>query len=174
MLVANLVGRPVDVIFATGGNPAVFAAKDATATIPIVFMIGSDPVEVGLVASLNHPGTNLTGVSLLTSLLVAKRLELLRELVPAATIIAFLVNPNNPNAQSDTRVAHGAAARLGHQLVDISARTEEEIDAAFAILIQRRANALLVNTDAFFLTRRNQIAALAARHAVPTIHDLRE
>jgi putative ABC transport system substrate-binding protein len=173
-LAADLTRRPVAVIFATGGNPAAFAAKAATATIPIVFITGSDPVEVGLVASLNHPGSNVTGVSLFTSLLVAKRLELLRELVPTATIIAFLVNPNNSNAHPDRRVAHDAAARFGQQLVDISARTEEDIDAAFAILIRRQANALLVNTDSFFLTRRNQIAALAARHAVPAIHDLRE
>ena len=173
-LAADLTRRPVAVIFATGGNPAAFAAKVTTTTIPIVFITGSDPVEVGLVASLNHPGSNVTGVSLFTSLLVAKRLELLRELVPAATIIGFLVNPNNSNAQLDTRVAHDAAARFGQQLVDISARSEEDINAAFAMLIQRRANALLVNTDSFFLTRRNQIAALAARHAVPTIHDLRE
>jgi putative tryptophan/tyrosine transport system substrate-binding protein len=173
-LAADLTRRQVAVIFATGGNPAAFAAKAATATIPIVFITGSDPVEVGLVASLNRPGSNITGVSLFTSLLVAKRLELLRELVPTATIIAFLVNPNNSNARSDTRVALTAAARLGQQLVVLSARTENDIDAAFAILVQRGATALLVNTDSFFLGRRNQLAELAARHAIPTIHDLRE
>jgi putative tryptophan/tyrosine transport system substrate-binding protein len=173
-LAADLARRQVAVIFATGGNPPAFAAKAATATIPIVFITGSDPVEVGLVASLNRPGSNVTGVSLFTSLLVAKRLELLRELVPTAIILAFLVNPNNSNAQPDTRVAHAAAARFGQQLVVLSARTENDIDAAFAILVQRRASALLVNTNSFFLTRRNQIAAQAARHVVPTIHDLRE
>jgi putative tryptophan/tyrosine transport system substrate-binding protein len=173
-LAADLARRQAAVIFATGGNPPAFAAKAATATIPIVFITGSDPVEVGLVASLNRPGSNVTGVSLFTSLLVAKRLELLRELVPTATILAFLVNPNNSNAQPDTRVAHAAAARFGQQLAVLSARTENDIDAAFAILVQRRASALLVNTDSFFLTRRNQIAAQAARHVVPTIHDLRE
>jgi putative tryptophan/tyrosine transport system substrate-binding protein len=173
-LAADLARRQAAVIFATGGNPPAFAAKAATAAIPIVFITGSDPVEVGLVASLNRPGSNVTGVSLFTSLLVAKRLELLRELVPTATILAFLVNPNNSNAQPDTRVAHAAAARFGQQLVVLSARTENDIDAAFAILLQRRASALVVNTDSFFLTRRNQIAAQAARHMVPTIHDLRE
>jgi putative tryptophan/tyrosine transport system substrate-binding protein len=173
-LAADLARRQVAVILATGGNPPAFAAKAVTATIPIVFITGSDPVEVGLVASLNRPGGNVTGVSLFTSMLVAKRLELLRELVPTATTIAFLVNPNNSNAKPDTRVAQTAAGGFGQQLVVLSAGTEKDIDVAFATLVQRRANALLVNTDSFFLTRRNQLVALAARHAVPTIHDLRE
>jgi putative tryptophan/tyrosine transport system substrate-binding protein len=173
-LAADLAGRQVAVIFATGGNPPAFAAKAATATIPIVFLIGSDPVEFGLVASLSRPGNNVTGVTLFTSLLVAKRMELLRELVPTATTIAFLVNPNNSNAEPDTRVAQTAARSLGQQLVVLSAGTENDIDAAFETLVQQRTNALLVNTDAFFLARRNQFVALAARHAVPTIHDLRE
>jgi putative tryptophan/tyrosine transport system substrate-binding protein len=173
-LAADLAGRQVAVIFATGGNPPAFAAKAATATIPIVFLIGSDPVKFGLVASLNRPGSNVTGVTLFTSLLVAKRMELLRELVPTATTIAFLVNPKNSNAEPDTRVAQTAAHSLGQQLVVLSAGTEDDIDAAFATVVQQRANALLVNTDAFFLARRNQFVALAARHAVPTIHDLRE
>ena len=162
-LAADLTHRQVAVLLATGGNPAVFAAKEATATIPIVFITGSDPVETGLVDSLSRPGHNVTGVSLFTSLLVAKRLELLRELVPTATTIAFLVNPSNSNARPDTRVAQTAAARFGQQLVVLSSRTENDIDAAIAILVQRRASALLVNTDSFFLTRRNQIAAQAAR-----------
>jgi putative tryptophan/tyrosine transport system substrate-binding protein len=173
-LAADLAGRQVAVIFATGGNPPVFAAKAATATIPIVFLIGSDPVKFGLVASLNRPGSNVTGVTLFTSLLVAKRMELLCELVPTSTTIAFLVNPNNSNAEPDTRVAQTAARSLGQRLVVLSAGSEDDIDAAFATVVQQRANALLVNTDAFFLARRNQFVALAARHAVPTIHDLRE
>jgi putative ABC transport system substrate-binding protein len=173
-LAADLALRQVAVIFATGGNPPALAAKAATTTIPIVFLIGSDPVKFGLVASLNRPGSNRTGVILFTSLLTAKRLELLRELVPTASTIAFLVNPNNSNAEPDTRVAQTAARSLGQQLVVLSACTENDIDSAFATLVQRRANALLVNTDSFFLTRRNQLAALAARHGVATIHDLRE
>src|SRR5262245_8407817 len=173
-LAADLVRRQVAAIFATGGNPPAFAAKAATATIPIVFLVGSDPVEFGLVASLNHPGGNITGVTLFTSLLVAKRLELLHELVPTATKIAILVNPNNSNTEHDTEVTQTAARSLRVQLVVLSASRESDIDAAFATLVQQRANALLVNTDAFFLTRRNQLAALEARYAIPTIHDLRD
>jgi putative ABC transport system substrate-binding protein len=174
MMAADLARRQVTAILATGGNPPVFAVKAATATIPIVFIIGSDPVEVGFVASLSRPGGNVTGVSLFTSLLVAKRLELLRELVPAGTIIAFLVNPDNSNARPDTAVMQAAAARLGQKLIVLSARTEQDIDLAFASLGQQQATALVVNTDAFFLTRRNQLASLEARYAIPTIHDLRE
>jgi len=173
-LAADLARRQVAVIFATGGNPSAFAAKAATTTIPIVFITGSDPVEERLVTSLNRPGGNLTGVSLFTSLLVPKRLELLRELVPTATTIAFLVNPDNSNAQRDTRVAQTTAGSFGQQLVVLRASTENDIDTAFAALVQQRANALVVNTDAFFLGRRNQLVALAAHHAVPTIHDLRD
>jgi putative ABC transport system substrate-binding protein len=174
MMAADLARRQVTAILATGGNPPVLAVKAATATIPIVFIIGSDPVEVGFVASLNRPGGNVTGVSLFTSLLVAKRLELLRELVPAGTIIAFLVNPDNSNARPDTAVMQAAATRLGQKLIVLSARTEQDIDLAFASLGQQQATALVVNTDAFFLTRRNQLASLEARYAIPTIHDLRE
>jgi len=174
MMAADLARRQVTAILATGGNPPVFAVKAATATIPIVFIIGSDPVEVGFVASLNRPGANITGVSLFTSVLVAKRLELLRELVPAAPIIAFLVNPDNSNAQPDTAVMQAAAGRLGQKLIVLSARTDQDIDLAFASLGQQQATALVVNTDAFFLTRRNQLASLEARYAIPTIHDLRE
>src|SRR5262245_42810046 len=173
-LAAELARRQVGAIFATGGNPPAFAAKAATATIPIVFLVGIDPVEFGLVASLNHPGGNITGVTLFTSLLVAKRLELLHELVPTATKIAILVNPNNSNTEHDTEVTQTAARSLRVQLIVLSASRESDIDAAFATLVQQRANALLVNTDAFFLTRRNQLAALEAPYAIPTIHNLRD
>jgi putative ABC transport system substrate-binding protein len=171
---ADLARRQVAVIFATGGNPPAFAAKAATATIPIVFITGSDPVAVGLVASLARPGGNIAGVSLFTSLLVANRVELLRELVSTTTTIAFLVNPNNSNGKLDAKLAQTAAGSFGQRLVVLSAGTENDIDAAFTTLVQHRANALLVNTDGYFLSRRNQLVALAARHAVQTIHDLRE
>jgi putative ABC transport system substrate-binding protein len=173
-LAADLARRQVAVVLATGGNPPALAAKAASATIPIVFIIGSDPVGVGLVASLNRPGGNITGVSLFTSLLLAKRLELLREMVPTATTIAFLVNPNNSNAEPDTKAAHTAARDLARQLVVLHAATEDDIDAAFATLARDRVGALVVNTDAFFLTRREQFATLAARHAIATIHDFKE
>jgi putative tryptophan/tyrosine transport system substrate-binding protein len=173
-LAADLARRQVAVILATGGNPPALAAKAASATIPVVFIIGSDPVEVGLVASLNHPGGNITGVSLFTSLLVAKRLELLREMVPTATTLAFLVNPSNSNAEPDTKVAHTAARELARQLMVLHAATEDDIDAAFATLARDRVGALVVNTDAFFLTRREQFATLAARHEIPIIHDFKE
>jgi putative ABC transport system substrate-binding protein len=172
-LAADLARRQVAVMFATGGNPPAFAAKAATATIPIVFLIGSDPVKFGLVASIARPGGNVTGLTLFTSLLLAKRMELLHQLMPTATTIAILVNPNNSNAEPDTRDAQIAARGIGQQLVVLSASTENDIDAAFATCVQRRANVLLVNTDSFFLARRNQLVALAARHALPTIHDLR-
>jgi putative tryptophan/tyrosine transport system substrate-binding protein len=173
-LAADLAGRRVAAIFATGGNPPVFAAKAATATIPIVFLIGSDPVRFGLVASLNRPGGNITGVTLFTSLLVEKRMQILCEMVPTAGTIGFLVNAGNSNAEPDTAAAQAAARTLGRQLVVLSASTESEIDAAFATLVQQRVHALLVNTDVFFLARRNQFIGLAARHALPLIHDLRE
>jgi putative ABC transport system substrate-binding protein len=173
-LAADLVRRQVAVIFAVGGNPPAFAAKAATATIPIVFLTGSDPVNFGLVTSLNHPGSNVTGVTLFTSLLVGKRMELLRRLVPTAVTVAFLVNPNNSNAEPDTAAAQAAARSLGQRLVVLSAATENDIDAAFGTLVQQRADALFVNTDVFFLAQRNKLVALAARYAVPTIHDLRE
>src|SRR5262249_54933374 len=145
MMAADLARRQVTAILATGGNPPVLAVKAATATTAIVFIIGSDPVAVGFVASLNRPGGNITGVSLFTSVLVSKRLELLRELVPAATIIAFLVTPDTSNARPDTAVMQAAAARLGQKLIVLSARTEQDIDLAFASMGQQQATALVVN-----------------------------
>jgi putative ABC transport system substrate-binding protein len=138
--------------------------REVQPTIPIVFLIGSDPVKFGLVPNLKRPGSNvIIGVTLFTSLLVAKRMELLHELMPTATTFAILVNPNNSNAEPDTRDAQAAARGLGLHLAVLSAGTENDIDAAFATFVQRQGSALLVNTG-----------ALAARHAVPTIHDLRE
>jgi putative ABC transport system substrate-binding protein len=150
------------------------AAKNATSTIPIVFVSGRDPVGDGLVASLARPGGNLTGVSFLTVELDPKRFELLSELVPQAKVIALLVNPNNPSAERVIRAVQEAAQAKGLQLHILKAGTESEIDAAFASLVQRQAGALVVSADKFFFLRREQIVALAARHAVPAIYEFRE
>ena len=173
-LAADLVGRKVDLIVAFGGISAARAAKNATSTIPIVFLVGTDPVGDGLVASLSRPGGNLTGVSVLTVELMAKRLELLSELVPQASAIALLVNPNNDNAERAMREVQEAARAKGVQLSILKASTESEIDAAFATLVQLRAGVLLVGPDPFFGIRRDQLVALASRHAVPAIYGYRE
>jgi putative ABC transport system substrate-binding protein len=172
-LAADLVGRRVNVILANG-PPAVVAAKVATATIPIVFTSGGNPVELGLVSSLNQPGGNVTGVSFLVNELGGKRLELLRELVPAATSVGFLANPTRPSFQSQVKNTQQGAQALGVKLIVLNAITEAEIDAAFAEFSRQRIAALLLGTDAFFLTRRDQIVALASRLRIPTIYDLRE
>jgi putative ABC transport system substrate-binding protein len=171
-LAADLVGRKVDVILASGGDVAAFAAKGATSTIPIVFAIGGDPVERGLVASLARPGGNLTGISVLATELNPKRLELLSELVPQAGVIALLVNSNSPNAERVTRDVQEAARTKGVQLDILKAGTEGEIDAAFATLVQHHTGALLVAGVSF--SRREQLAALAERYSVPVIYDARE
>jgi putative ABC transport system substrate-binding protein len=171
-LAADLVRRQVTVIVAN--NPSALAAKVATATIPIVFTSSADPVRLGLVASLNRPGGNVTGISQLTSALVPKRLELLRELVPTIATIAVLVNSNNPNTEPQLLELRAAVRPLSLQLHILNARTEREIDTAFATLVQEGAGALLVSADGFFLSRRDQIVALAARHAVPAIYHRRE
>jgi putative tryptophan/tyrosine transport system substrate-binding protein len=173
-LASELVRRQIAVLVATGGPGAALAAKAATSTIPIVFTTGSDPVQFGLVASLGHPGGNATGVTIFTVDLVAKRMELLRELVPKATVIAFISNPNTPYAESEVGKAQEAARSFGQQLHVVRAATAQEIDAAFATLVQLRAGALLIGTDPFFSSRREQFVALAARHAMPAIFDLRE
>ena len=174
-LAADLVGRKVDVIVASGGGTlSALAAKSATSTIPIVFVSGGDPVAAGLVASLARPGGNLTGVSFLTAELMPKRLELLSELVPQARVIALLVNPNNPNAERMMRDVQEAARAKGVQLPILKAGTEGEIDAAFATLVQLQAGALVVGADPFFDSRREQLVALASRHAVPAIYAWRE
>jgi putative ABC transport system substrate-binding protein len=169
-MAADLVGRKVEVIAATGGPPAAFAAKNATSTIPIVFVTGTDPVTTGLVAALARPGGNLTGVSLLYTDLTAKRLELLAELAPGASVIALLVNPNSSEADPAIRNATVAARTKRVELQILRAGSESEIDAAFATLEQARAGALVVGSDPFFSTRREQIVTLAARHAMPTIY----
>ena len=169
-LAADLVGRKVDVIATSGGIPSTLAAKSATSTIPIVFLIGADPVEFGLVASLARPGGNLTGVSIMNAELMPKRFELLSELVPQAGVIALLVNPNNAGTEPMIRDVQDAARAKGVQLHILKASTESEIDAAFATLVQQPAGALVVGADPFFASRRGQLVALAARHAVPAIY----
>jgi putative ABC transport system substrate-binding protein len=171
-LAADLVGQKVDVIVAAG-PPSARAAKSATSTIPIVFSSG-DPVGEGLVAGLARPGGNLTGVSLLTVELMAKRLELLSEVVPRAGVIALLVNPNDVNAERITRDVQEGARAKGVQLHVLKAGSESEIDAAFSSLDQLQAGGLVVGTDPFFNSRREQLVALAARHAIPAIHEWRE
>jgi putative ABC transport system substrate-binding protein len=172
-LAADLVGRKVDLIIASS-PPSALAAKTATLTIPIVFRSGADPVGDGLVASLARPGGNLTGISNLADELTAKRLELLSELVPQARLIALLVNPNNGTAERVIRDMQEAARTKELQLHILKASTESEIDAAFATLVQQHASALVVGGDPFLTGRREQLVALASRHAVPSIYAWRE
>src|SRR5262249_1369411 len=171
-LAADLVSRQVAVIFA--GGPAVHAAKAATRTIPIVFVSGEDPVKFGLVAGLNRPGGNITGVNTFNAVLGSKRLELLHELVPNVATMALLVNPNFPGAGLEIRETQTAAGAVGRNLIILNASTESEIDAAFATLVQQRIGALVVTGDPLFVSRRDKVVALAARHAVPTIYVQRE
>jgi putative ABC transport system substrate-binding protein len=174
-LAADLVSRKVDVIATTGGPASALAAKNATSTIPIVFMGVSDPVEFGLVASLARPGGNLTGFSNINVELMPKRFELLSELVPQAGVITLLVNPNNAaGAEQMIRDVHEAARTKGVQLQILKAGTESEIDAAFASLVELQAGGLVVGADPFFYSRREQLVALAARHAVPAIYFARK
>jgi putative ABC transport system substrate-binding protein len=173
-LAADLVGRKVDVIAAIGVPPVAHAAKNATSTIPIVFVSGRDPVGDGLVASLARPGGNLTGISFLIGELNPKRFELLSELVPQAKVIAMLRNPNISGSERAIRDVQEAARANGGQLHILEASTESKIDAAFAALVQRQAGALLVSADPFFFNQREQIVALAARYAVPAIYEFRE
>jgi putative ABC transport system substrate-binding protein len=173
-LAADLVGRKVAVIAAIGGVNSALAAKAVTSEIPIVFLTGRDPVELGFVASLNRPGGNLTGVSLLNDELTAKRLELLRELVPKAATIAILINPDNRNHPSHARTLEAVARAGGQQVIVIGAAADRDFEPAFAMLVQRRADALVVNADPFLDSRPEQIVGLATRHAVPTIFPWRE
>jgi putative ABC transport system substrate-binding protein len=170
-LVADFIGRPVAVIVASGTTPGALAAKAATTTIPIVFSIGVDPIDTGLVASLNRPGGNITGIFNLTGPLVAKRLEVLHELLPNVSLVAFLANPSNaPYTEYEMTEVRKAASSLGLQLRILNASTIGEIDAAFTTLAQLRTGALLISSETFFFSRRDQIVALAARHAVPTMY----
>jgi putative ABC transport system substrate-binding protein len=173
-LAADLVDRKVDVIAASGGDVASHAAKNATSTIPIVFTGGDDPVGAGLVASLARPGGNLTGVSFLVVELHPKRLEFLSEMVPQARVIALLVNPNSPQTERVMRDMQEAARAKGMQLPILKASAESEIDTAFAALVRLQAGALVVQADPFFNSRREQLVALAARHAVPAIYEGRQ
>ena len=172
-LAIDLVRRQVAVISA-GSPQAALAAKAATPTIPIVFTSGGDPVELGLVSSFNRPGGNVTGVSFLANELGAKRLELLREVVPTAVSMGFLANPTRASFAAETKDLQQAAHALGVQLIILNASSEGEIDAAFAKFDQYRVNAIRVGTDSFFLSRRDQLVALAARLAIPTMYDTRE
>jgi putative tryptophan/tyrosine transport system substrate-binding protein len=173
-LAADLVRRQVAVIVTGGGEAPALAAKAATATIPIVFNTGRDPVKVGLVASLGRPGGNVTGVNLFTTELAEKRLGLMHDLIPAGALFALLVNPSFPGAEEITQDAQAAARALGRPTYVITASSESEIDAAFAAIVQMRAGALLVGVDPFFNSRRNQIVALAARYAIPAVYEQRE
>jgi putative ABC transport system substrate-binding protein len=172
-LADDLVGRRVTVIAALGGLPAR-AAKAATTTIPIVFSVGGDPVELGLVASLNRPGGNLTGATFFAAHLLQKQLGILHDLVPKATVIGVLVNPNNPRHRTDAGDVQAAARTLGLEIHAAEAGSERGLDAAFERLRQHNARALIIAGDAFFFFQRNQIVALAARHAIPMMYNLRD
>ncbi len=172
-MAADLVSDPVAAIIALA-PPAAVAAKAATTTIPIIFAIGADPVDLGLVSSLNRPGGNVTGVTFITNTLGAKRLELLRELVPGAKVIGFLINPGNPTSESQIRDVQTAASAFGVKPLVLPAGSERDIEAAFASAVQQRANAVIVGADSLFVSRRDQLVGLAIRHAMPAIYFLCE
>jgi putative ABC transport system substrate-binding protein len=169
---ADIVQRRVSAIV-TSGNAATLAAKSATSAIPIVFAAADDPVRLGLVTSFNQPGGNMTGISMISGALGAKRLELLRELVPTATLIAMLVNPTNP-ADANVRDEQTTAHAIGQQILMLTATNERDIETAFAALVQQQASAVSVSADAAFTARRDQIVALAARYRIPAIYPWRE
>jgi putative tryptophan/tyrosine transport system substrate-binding protein len=173
-LAADLVNRRVSAIVATAGTPTIRAAKAATSTIPIVFVIGSDPVLFGIVDSLSHPGGNITGVTLLGSEVAPKRLGLLLELVPAARVVGVLANPDNPISEPQLMELRAAAAMLDRQLVVFRARSDDELTAAFVAIDEQRVSALLVASDPFFDDRRSQVVSLAARYKVPASYVRRE
>jgi putative ABC transport system substrate-binding protein len=173
-LALDLVRRQVAVIFAGGGEIPILVAKGATTTIPIVFNSGYDPVKMGIVASLNRPGGNLTGTTVIAGPLGAKRLGLLRELMPGAALIGMMAYRNNPNAEPDSADVQAAANSVGQRILPLQVESLQEAEAAFARLIEMRADALMVNPDPFFIGQRNLLVALAARHAMPTLYYARE
>jgi putative ABC transport system substrate-binding protein len=173
-LAADLVTRQVRVIAAAGGEPSALAAKSATQTIPIVFTSGADPVKVGLVASLNRPGGNATGIHLFYTLVAPKRLELLQEMVPNIAVVGVLVNPGYAFAEEETKEVLAAGRALGKQIHIANASTEAEIDTAFTFLVERPVDALMVGTDPFFFSRREQLIALAVRRALPVMYFARD
>ena len=167
---AELIRRPVNAIVAVGGTGSALAAKAATTTIPIIFNLGSDPVKLGLVASLNRPGGNITGVSYLADALVPKLLEALHEAVPGASVIAVITNPTFPDSESNLRAAQAAARTLNEKLVVLNATTDDEINSAFRSIAERQASALVVMPDPFLTSRRQRLVSLAAHQAIPTIY----
>ena len=173
-LAAELVNLRVAVLFAAGGPPSALAAKDATSTIPVVFSAVSEPIRLGLVPSLNRPGGNVTGMSFLDSELVAKSAQHLKEAVPAAAVIGFLVNPSGPSAEIYAKEAPAAARALGIQIPVLNASTEHDLDEAFASLGKLHAGGLVVPAEPFFDSQRERIVSIAAQHAVPMISSLRE
>jgi ABC-type uncharacterized transport system substrate-binding protein len=173
-LAADLIRRGVAVIAATGGVSSVLAAKAATTSIPIVFANGSDPVKFGVVERLNRPGGNITGATFFNNALGPKRLQVLRDVAPKATVIALLVNPSNPNTEFDANEIESAARSFGVRILRVNAASEREFDRAFATMAEQGVGALIVNADAFFYARRDQLIELAARLAVPAIFELRE
>jgi putative ABC transport system substrate-binding protein len=173
-LAAELVRLPVAVLVASGGDQAVLAARSATTTIPIVSSIAFDPVDYGIIKSLARPGGNVTGVSLFTSVLVAKRIALLHELLPNVSTIAFLANPTNPAASTDVSVVEAAAKSVGKQVVVVNAASERECEAAFETAVRLGAGALSIEADPFYVRMREQLVALAARFKLPVIYHWRE
>jgi putative ABC transport system substrate-binding protein len=173
-LATELVHRGVALIVTGGGSTSTVAAKSATATIPIVFVTGTDPVKLGLVASLNRPGSNVTGVSFLVNTLVAKQFEVMHETVPKAALIGYLVNPTYTNAEADKRNVLAAAEVVGQKLLLVQAHTDSELESAFVALTQQRAGALVVGADPFFFDRRDKLVELAGRQKIPAIYFLRE
>jgi len=171
-LVAELIRRPVAVI--VGDIPSALAAKATTATVPIIFATGADPVREGIVASLNRPGSNITGVVFFNAVLGAKRLQLLQQLVPKATTIGMLVNPNNPNTEAEKSDVQAAAQSMGRQLIIFEVSSDRDIDAAFATFVQRGANAVFVGSGSFLNSNRERVVALTARHELPAIYAQRE